>query len=86
MPGGDGTGPAGYGSRTGGGQGNCPPETRGPIFNGGGRGMRFGLGRRMPRNWFGGANYNQSDNLNEEKNFLTRRLEQIEAMLAGKSD
>ena len=57
MPGFDGTGPIGYGSRTGGGFGFCPPGTdpslsrgiygvgRGGYPRGGGRGRAWGGGR-----------------------------------------
>jgi len=64
MPGFDGTGPRGMGSRTGGGRGFCPPGT-GPLYGtygagwfagrgagrGGGRGRAFGGGR----GWYGPA-------------------------------
>ena len=65
MPGGDGTGPMGQGSRTGRGMGTCPPNQSNPqprTFFGFGRGRGFGmgrgmgLGRMMPWNW--GKQYN----------------------------
>jgi hypothetical protein len=68
MPGFDGTGPMGMGSRTGGGRGFCPPGPgaaygygaglyrgagRGGIPRGGGRGYAWGGGRG--RGWYGPA-------------------------------
>jgi hypothetical protein len=63
MPGLDGTGPIGFGPRTGGGFGACPPLPqdagglvyglgRGGLPWGGGRGRGFG-GGRAGRGWFG---------------------------------
>ena len=46
MPGGDGTGPMGQGSRTGRGMGNVPPsEGEKRSFSGFGRGLGRGIGR-----------------------------------------
>ena len=67
MPGYDGTGPRGMGSRTGGGFGFCPPAQgvqpvygmrglgRGGLPRGGGRGFGFGGGRGFGRRRFGPA-------------------------------
>lgn len=46
MPGGDGTGPMGYGPATGGRRGGCVPS------GGFGRGIGRGFNRMMPWNWF----------------------------------
>lgn len=67
MPGFDGTGPIGQGSRTGGGRGYCPPVAapyaygapvvygvgRGGLPRGGGRGYAFGGGRGRGRGFRG---------------------------------
>ena len=55
MPGGDGTGPVGQGSKTGRGLGNCAPSsgTKRTFFGfggGRGRGRSFGLRRMWPWN------------------------------------
>ena len=70
MPGGDGTGPSGLGSRTGRALGYCagydsPGYTKGPGIGmgrgfGGGLGFRFGrgqLGGRRGGWWYGGGGY-----------------------------
>lgn len=58
MPGGDGTGPAGLGPRTGRGLGNCAPTAETPkaffgrgFGRGRGRGFGRGLGFGLRRNW-----------------------------------
>jgi len=54
MPGGDGTGPAGYGPRTGRGMGYCSGFGYGRPFGagrGGGRGRGFRLWSRQPGFW-----------------------------------
>ena len=47
MPGYDGTGPMGQGSRTGWGMGNCPPEAGQPAMPAMGRRGGYGMGRGM---------------------------------------
>lgn len=77
MPYKDGTGPAGQGSRTGRGAGNCAGQGGSGRFGGRGgrgRGRGFGLGRGMgysldqERSWLEAALQSITERLNELKN------------------
>ncbi len=90
MPQFDGTGPQGYGPRTGGGFGRCLPNaTSAPLYGvgrggqpfGGGRGFTYGgrgRCRMMPRNAF--APVRQRDDA-QEREWLQQEAQSLQAQL-----
>lgn len=87
MPGRDGTGPMGAGSKTGKGFGFCAVND--PVVKNVGIGREFGFGRGYGnRRGFGrGFSVNQNDSiskkelLQEQRTFLKRKLEEIDKQL-----
>ncbi len=84
MAGRDGTGPVGQGPLTGRGMGVCPGARQSRFSFGRGCGMGFGgRARAGLGNRFGGLGFGSNDKeiLNEERELLKQRMEQIDREL-----
>ncbi len=85
MPGGDGTGPLGFGPGTGWGTGYCMGARSRGFFGPRRRGFhRFGSRGVQP--YYPGERYSEKEILQREAEFLKEELRQVEARLQEGSD